>query len=337
MKAVRLSEPGGTLAVVDIPVPEPGPGEVRVRIEASGVCYTDIHIADGEWREVDGLVARPVVLGHEGAGVVEALGEGVTSLAIGDRVGVPFLRSACGRCRRCLEGEENVCAAPTAFGMSHDGCHAEAVVAVAAYVVKIPDGLSSEQAAPLCCAGVTVYGAISRAGLRPGDGVAVLGVGGLGHLAIQIAKAFGARVVAVDIDDAKLDLARRLGADECLLATDPQVAQRLSAQACEVVAVTTIAPSAHELAVAAVAPGGTVLLCAVPGGGIQVSAVLAIFKGITFLSQAVGSRQDLVDTFALAASGKLHCEIHTEPLAAAPRVFDDLRNSQVVGRVVLVP
>jgi len=337
MKAVKLSEPRGSLEIVNVEIPEPGPGEVRVKIEASGVCHTDVHLRRGDWKEVAGLVKRPLILGHEGIGVIDSIGADVDRRTIGERVGVAFLRSSCGNCRRCKAGEENVCAAATTVGMSHDGCHAEYVVAVADYVVPVPEGLTSEQAAPLCCAGVTVLGALKRAALSPGDTVAVFGIGGLGHLAVQIAKSMGARVVALDIDEAKLELASALGADDVLKADDPDLIPRLMAMDLEAVVMTTTSHQAHAVAVATVSPGGKVLLLAVPGEPVPLSAVLAVFKGVALLGQAVGSRRDLIDTFELAASGKLRCEVHTRPLEALPEVLEDLAAARVVGRVVLTP
>ncbi len=337
MKALRLAEPRGAVEIVDVEIPQPGPGEIRVRIQASGLCYTDVHLADGDWREVDALVRRPVVLGHEGVGIVEALGEGVTSPAIGQRVGVPFLRSTCGTCGHCEAGRENVCASATAVGMSHDGCHAEFVLADAAYVVPVPDALSSEQAAPLCCAGMTVVGALNQVSIEPGMRVAVLGVGGLGHLAVQAARARGAEVVAVDIDDSKLALAKEHGAAQMLRADDPETVKTLLANPCPVVVVTSVAAEANELATLAVAYGGDVLLCAVPSDAIRISAVLAVFKGVTYHAQAVATRKDLADTFDMAARGELHCEVQSLPLEAAPQALADLRAGKIRGRVVFTP
>ena len=198
MKAVKLSAPNGRVSLADVEVPTPGQGEVLIKVEASGLCYTDVHLCDGDWAVVDGLVKRDLTLGHEGVGVIEAVGPGVVDRTVGQRVAVAFLRSACGRCKQCRRGEENLCPNATVVGMSHDGLHAEYATAVADFVVPVPDGLRPAEVAPLACAGMSVLGGLRNAGVGIGTVFGVIGVGGQGHLAIQLAKTMGATVVAIE-------------------------------------------------------------------------------------------------------------------------------------------
>ena len=204
MRAAVVPGFGQPLIIEDRPVPEPGPGQVVVRMEASGLCHTDIHAASGDW-PVKPTV--PFIPGHEGVGIVTALGAGVTSPAVGTRVAVPWLGYACGTCRYCLTGWETLCEAQRNTGYSVDGCYAEYFLAEAAFATPVPVGIDPRAAAPLTCAGVTTYKAVKVGNVRPGDLVLVSGIGGLGHLALQYAKIFGGTVAAVDITDEKLALA----------------------------------------------------------------------------------------------------------------------------------
>lgn len=337
MKAIKLSAPRGKVTVAEVAVPVPGPGEILIKVEASGLCYTDVHLCDGDWEIVENLVKHDLTLGHEAVGIVASLGEGVSNRSVGQRVAAPFLRSTCGECKQCRRGEENHCPNATVLGMSHDGSHAEYVLAMADFVVPVPDGVTPEQAAPLACAGMTVLGGLKKANVGIGTVFGVIGVGGQGHLAIQLAKAMGARVVAMDIDPAKLDLANALGADQTFDVTQPEAIEQLTALGMDVVMVTAPSHDAHRLALAVVAYGGTISLCAVPGGETPISMTLCGFKGLKLLSQAVATRQDLADILDLAASGKVSCEVTTRSLDAGPESINALRNGEVVGRVVFVP
>jgi len=223
MRASVVTSFDQPLEIREIPVPEPGPGQVLVRIEASGLCHTDIHAAHGDWPVKPSLPFTP---GHEGVGIVDKVGSGVTEHAVGDRVALPWLGSACGTCHYCVSGWETLCEAQQNTGYSIDGGHAEFAVASARYAVKVPDGVDPVEAAPLTCAGVTTYKAVKVAGVRPGDRVGIFGIGGLGHLAQQYAQIFGGQTVAVDVTDEKLQLAAALGASDVVNAatTDPVAA-----------------------------------------------------------------------------------------------------------------
>ena len=337
MKAVQLSEPAGALQLVDIDRPSPGPGEILIKVEASGVCYTDVHLADGDWAEADPLIKRDLTLGHEGIGIIEELGAGVSNRSVGDRVAAPFIRTTCGNCRQCRCGEENHCPNVTVLGLSHDGSHAEFVVAHSDFVVAVPDRVSPTEAAPLACAGMSVLGALRRAEVSIGQSIGIIGIGGQGHLAVQVAKLMGATVVAIDIDDKKLELARNLGADHCVNVTDSDAVPKLIEMGMEVVMITAPSHEAHQLALGIVCNGGTLSLCAVPAGETPISMTQCAFKGVKLLAQAVATRQDLADILDLAAAGSVRCEIQTRPLSSGPQTIADLRSGKIVGRVVLVP
>lgn len=211
MKAAVVKKFKEKLELQDVPKPKPGHKEILVHIQACGVCHTDLHAAHGDWPVKPKL---PLIPGHEGVGIIEEIGEGVTHLKVGDRVGIPWLYSACGHCEYCLTGRETLCLDQQNSGYSVDGGYAEYCVAAADYVVKVPDNLSFIEAAPLFCAGVTTYKALKVSGVKPGEWVAIFGVGGLGHLGVQYAKVMGMNVVAIDTSDEKMELAKQLGADK---------------------------------------------------------------------------------------------------------------------------
>ncbi|MEM7411384.1 MAG: alcohol dehydrogenase catalytic domain-containing protein [Myxococcota bacterium] len=337
MKALKLSAPRGAVSLEDVAKPTPGAGEVLIQVEASGLCYTDVHLCDGDWALVEDVMKRDLTLGHEAIGVIEAIGPGVTERTVGERVAAPFLRAACGTCKQCRRGEENHCPGATTLGMTHDGSHAEYVVAVADFVVPVPDGVAPEQAAPLACAGMSVLGALRNAGVGVGTGLGVIGVGGQGHFAIQLGKAMGATVVAMDLDPEKVELATKLGADRALCVSDAALLPELMGLGLDVVVVTAPSHEAHALALAVAGHGGTISLCAVPGGETPISMTACAFKGLKLLTQAVATRQELTDILELAAQGKIESHVETRPLERGPEAIAQLRDRGVVGRIVLVP
>ena len=265
MKAVKLSEPKGVVTIQEVDKPTPSDGEILVKMQASGLCYTDVHICDGDWGILDGNIKRDLTLGHEAIGMIEAVGPGVDGLQVGDRVAAPFLRSSCGKCKQCRRGEENHCPNATALGMSHDGSHADYLIAVAEYVVPVPPGLSSHEAAPLACAGLTVFSALRKCGVGVGTKLGVIGIGGQGHYAIQLAKVMGASVYAMDVDPEKIALATKLGAENGYIVSDDAIVPELAAIDMDVVMVTAPSHDAHRLAIGIVSYGGIISLCAVPG------------------------------------------------------------------------
>src|SRR5579859_2099907 len=223
MKAAVLHKAGAPLVIEEIDKPQAGPGEILIQVKACGVCHTDVHLAAGEWR----LPKLPLVLGHEAVGIVEAVGAGVKTFKSGDRAGIPWIYSTCGECEFCASDREPLCPAIVVTGFMVDGGFAEFVKVPASHAVAVPPELSFADAAPLYCAGLTSYRALKISGARVGETVAIWGVGGLGHYAVQIARAMGTRVVAVDLDPAKLDLARELGAEVLVNASEQDPAKAI--------------------------------------------------------------------------------------------------------------
>jgi alcohol dehydrogenase, propanol-preferring len=332
MKAAVLHKPGAPLEIEEIPIPEPGPGEILIRVKACGVCHTDLHLAAGEWR----LSKLPLVLGHEAVGIVEKTGEGVSNFKAGDRAGIPWIFRTCGACEFCASDREALCPAIVVTGFMVDGGFAEFVKVPASHAVATPAEVSFVDAAPIYCAGLTPYRALKSSGARVGDTVAVWGVGGLGHYGVQIAKAMGARVVAVDIAAEKLDLARRLGADEVVDAarTDPAKAIKALGGA-HVVLNLSPNPETVTQAFGALRRGGTLMLVGLPQGNFTLPILGSVAKGIRILTSAVGSRQDLREVLALAAAGKIKSVVETCRLEEINQVFERMRQGKISGRVVV--
>jgi propanol-preferring alcohol dehydrogenase len=324
------------LEIKDIPVPEPGPGQVLVRIEASGLCHTDIHAARGDWPVKPTVPFTP---GHEGVGIVERVGAGVTSPAVGDRVAIPWLGWACGTCHYCVSGWETLCEAQRNTGYSIDGAHAEYAVAAARYVVRVPDGVDPLVAAPLTCAGVTTYKAVKVAGVRPGERVAIFGIGGLGHLAQQYAQIFGAETVAVDVTEEKLRLAASLGAAELVnaAATDP-VAAIQSLGGADVAVVLAAEPKVLEQAHASLRRGGRLVLVSLPKeNAMRLPIFETVLKGISVIGSIVGTRDDLAEVFKLHAAGRTKVIYEVRKLDEINAAIDDVLASRVPARLVLRP
>jgi alcohol dehydrogenase, propanol-preferring len=334
MKAAVVHGFHEPLAIEELPIPTPGAGQVLVRVIASGVCHTDVHAADGDWPIKPQL---PFVPGHEGVGYVAALGSGVTLLKEGDRVGVPWLHSACGTCDYCLTGWETLCPKQQNTGYSVDGGYAEYVLAPAAHVGRLPDRLDFIAAAPILCAGVTTYKGLKETAARPGEWVVISGIGGLGHVAIQYARAMGLHVAAVDVADEKLTLARELGAEIVVNAqhVDPaDELQRLIGGAHGVL-ITAVSPSAFRQGIGMLRRGGTCALIGLPPGEFPVPIFDIVLKRLTIRGSIVGTRKDLQEALQFAAEGKVRATIEAQPLEAINTVLDRLRRGAVQGRVVL--
>ena len=338
MKAAVLHNFKTPLAIEDVARPIPGPDEVLIEMEACGVCHSDLHVADGDWPQLAKIVKKPLILGHEIAGRVVEKGEAVNDHQIGDRVGVPWIFWSCGECEMCREGNENLCAKQQITGVSVDGGYAEFVKAPARHATKIPDALSSVDAAPLFCAGVTVYRALKKAQLQPGQRLAVFGVGGLGHLAVQIGVGLGAEVTAVDVSDEKLAYAKSLGAANALNSTAVDVGRDFRKRGgAHAVLVTSAAKAAYDAAVPCVRPTGILLVVGLPAESLCFSPIAMAGTEIRVQASAVGTRQDLREVLDLAAAGKVSCQVTSRPLADANAVLEDLRRGRIAGRVVLTP
>jgi len=335
MKAAVVREFGKPLTIEDVPIPAPGAGEVLVRIRASGVCHTDLHAADGDWPVKP---TPPFIPGHEGAGIVAAVGAGVRSLKEGDPVGIAWLHDACGACEYCITGWETLCGSQHDSGYSVNGTFAEYAIGSAAYVARLPERVDFAAMAPILCAGVTTYKGIKETEAKPGEWIAISGIGGLGHVAIQYARAMGLQVVALDVTEEKLALARKLGADIAINAKLPDAAEQvveLTGGGAHGVLVTAVSPPAFAQALRYVRRKGTVSLVGLPPGDFATPIFDVVLKRITVRGSIVGTRKDLAEAVEFASQGKVRAHIHTAKLEDINRVFADLKAGQVDGRVVL--
>jgi propanol-preferring alcohol dehydrogenase len=335
MKAAVVRAFGKPLTIEAIPVPTPGPGEVLIKIVASGVCHTDLHAADGDWPVKPKL---PFVPGHEGAGIVAAIGPAVTHVKEGDPVGVAWLHDACATCEYCVTGWETLCEAQHNSGYSVDGAFAEYAIGSAAYVARLPDRPDFMAMAPILCAGVTTYKGIKETDTKPGQWLAISGLGGLGHLAVQYAKAMGLHVAALDVTDDKLALARSLGAEVTVSAKAPDAAQHVRQQTgggAHGVLVTAVSPAAFGQALQMVRRKGTVTLVGLPPGDFPTPIFDVVLKRITVRGSIVGTRADLAEAIAFAAEAKVRAHVREARLDEINRVLSELKAGQIEGRVVL--
>ena len=334
MKAAVLREVGKPLQIEQVQISKPGPHEVLIRTAAAGLCHSDLHFMQGSYPH-----PLPAVLGHESAGVVEQIGSEVRTVKVGDHV-ITCLSAFCGHCEFCLAGMETICKQAEATGYTKPGGYAEYLVAPAAFVGRLPQGTDPYAMAPILCAGVTTYRGLKRTGARPGQWVAVVGIGGLGHIAIQYARAMGLRVAAVDVSEEKLALAKSLGAELTVngAETDPAAALQEKIGGTHAAVVTAVAPRAFEQAVLMLRPGGTVAYIGLPGGKADEirASISAIVNGeLSVRGSNVGTRQDLDEAVAFAARGLVKATIRTVALEEINDVLDEMRKGRIVGRVVL--
>ena len=335
MKAAVVRAFGAPLAIEDIPIPTPGPGEVLVKIVASGVCHTDLHAAEGDWPVKPAL---PFIPGHEGAGIVAALGPGVTGLKEGDPVGLAWLHDACGTCEYCVTGWETLCESQHNSGYGVNGSFAEYAIGSAAYVGRLPATPDFAALAPILCAGVTTYKGIKETEARPGEWIVISGVGGLGHVAIQYARAMGLHVAAIDVSEEKLALARNLGAEIAVDARQPDAVDlvlKSTGGGAHGVLVTAVSVPAFGQALRMVRRKGTVSLVGLPPGDFPTPIFDVVLKRITVRGSIVGTRGDLREALAFAAEGKVKAHIHRARLADVNDVFEALKTGRVDGRMVL--
>lgn len=334
MKAAVIHEFGQPLVIEDVPVPTPGDSQILVKVVACGVCHTDLHAANGDWPVKPQL---PLIPGHEAIGYVVALGTGVKNVAVGDIVGAPWLYSACGCCEFCITGWETLCEEQKNGGYSVNGGFAEYVVADSRYIAHFPKGINFAEMAPIICAGVTVYKGLKETEVRPGEWVAVSGVGGLGHLAVQYAKAMGMHVAAVDIADDKLALAKQLGAQLTVnaLNENPGVVLKKATGGMHGVLVTAVSPIAFEQGIGMLRRKGTIALNGLPKGSFDLPIFETVLNRYTVRGSIVGTRKDMQEAIAFAVEGKVKADIHTAKLEDINKIFDDMRKGDVTGRVVL--
>ncbi|MEO1871400.1 alcohol dehydrogenase AdhP [Cobetia amphilecti] len=334
MKAAVVREFGAPLVIEEVAVPRPGRGEILVEIAASGVCHTDLHAAHGDWPVKPN---PPFIPGHEGVGTIAAVGEGVTHVKEGDRVGVPWLYSACGHCEHCLGGWETLCESQQNTGYSVNGGFAQFTLADAGYVGRLPDSVGFVEIAPVLCAGVTVYKGLKMTDTRPGQWVVISGIGGLGHMAVQYARAMGLNVAAVDVDDAKLELARRLGATVTVNAMkeDPASVIKREIGGAHGALVTAVSPKAFDQAQNMLRRGGTLVLNGLPPGDFPLPIFSTVLNGITVRGSIVGTRQDLQEALDFAAEGKVAATVQTGKLEDINDIFGRMIDGKIEGRIVL--
>jgi propanol-preferring alcohol dehydrogenase len=335
MKAAVVTSFDAPLALEERPVPTPAAGQVVVQIEASGLCHTDIHAAHGDWPVKP---TPPFVPGHEGVGIITAVGADVTQRSVGERVAIAWLGHACGHCDHCISGWETLCEQQRNSGYSVDGAFAEYAVADADYVVPVPAEVSAFDAAPLTCAGVTTYKAIKVASIVPGERVAIFGVGGLGHLAVQYARLVGAEVIAVDLTEEKLQLARELGADHTVNAatTDP-VSAIADLGGADVAVALAVTPKAFEQAFASLRRGGRLVCVALPpesDGPMHLPIFETVLKGISVIGSIVGTRQDLAEVFRLHALGRTRVVAESRKLDEVNDAIEDVLHARTAARLV---
>jgi alcohol dehydrogenase, propanol-preferring len=336
MQAAVLQEFGSALEVQEVDRPPVGPGDVLIQVEACGVCHSDLHVTDGDQPPLKAITKPRLIPGHEVVGRVVERGAEVTQPAIGDRVGVAWLHATCGECAPCREGRENLCRKAVITGVMVDGGYADFMVARASHALRVPDAISAEQAAPLFCAGLTVYRALKNAQVGPGQKVAIFGVGGLGHLAVQIARAWGADVIALDLDPHKLELARQLGAAQVLNAGKADDIKALRKQGgVHVAVVTSAAKAAYDTAFKCLRPAGTLSVVGLPSEPLTFPALSLVGIEARVIGSSVGTRDDMRAVLDLAAAGQLRCLIETQPLSQVNAVFERMRRGEINGRVVL--
>jgi len=334
MQAAVVKEFGKNLTVEDVPVPKPGPGQALVKLISSGVCHTDLHAAEGDWPVKP---SPPFIPGHEGVGEVVAVGDGVKNLNVGDLVGNAWLWSACGSCQYCRTGWETLCEQQQNAGYSVDGSFGQYMLVDARFAVRIPEGADPVEISPVLCAGVTVYKGLKMTEARPGQWVVISGIGGLGHIAVQYAKAMGLRVAAVDVADDKLALATTFGAELVVNASveDPaEVIQRETGGAHGVL-VTAVHPSAFAQAIHMTRRGGTIVFNGLPAGDFPASIFEIVLKGLTVRGSIVGTRQDMEEALDFYARGQIHPRVATRELHEINDVFDEMKQGKIDGRVVI--
>ncbi len=340
MKAAVQERPQAPLVLKDLPAPAVGPREALVRVRACGVCHTDLHLAEGLFKTF-GYDPFPLVPGHEIAGIVEDVGREVTHLQPGDRVTVYWWHS-CGRCRCCLAGQEESCleglAKMQATGLTRNGGYAEYVSVPADCLVPLPAEIEFADAAPFSCAGLTVYAGLKNAGLRPGQRAAMLGIGGLGHLGLQIARAMGAEVIALTSSASKQEIARQLGAHHVLPATGREFGKRLRELGGADVAVsTTMDFQAIRDVMDGLAPQGTLVLASLTAGRLPIDPRSFILAQQRVMGTFLGSRLELQELLRLAVLHRIRPVLEKYPLEQVNEVHQRLRDNQVQLRAVLEP
>ncbi|MBA6396695.1 alcohol dehydrogenase AdhP [Colwellia sp. BRX10-4] len=334
MKAAVIHQFKDKLEIKQLDKPTISSHEVLVKVHACGVCHTDLHACHGDWPVKPKM---PLVPGHEGVGEIVEVGEQVKHFNLGDRLGIPWLYSACGYCDYCLSGNENLCLLQQNAGYSVDGSYAEYCKADGNYVVKIPDEISYVDAAPLFCAGVTTYKALKVSTAKPGEWVAIFGIDGLGHLAVQYAVAMGLNVIAIDTGTEKLKLAKDLGASFCLDFKSDDVVARVLAETGGVHAsiCTAVSKSGFEQSYQVIRRGGKCVLVGLPAEDMPLPIFDTVLNGVSVVGSIVDTRKDLVECLDFAARGKVKAITIEKSLEDINDIFEDMINGEITGRVVM--
>ena len=334
MLAAVVEAFGKPLALTQLDIPSPGPGQILVKTEACGVCHTDLHAANGDWPIKP---TPPFIPGHEGVGFVSGVGKNVTTVKEGDRVGIVWLYSACGQCVDCLAGQESCCSKAEFGGYTKNGGYAEYAIADPNYVAHLPKNVGFLEVAPIVCAGVTVYKGLKSTNAKPGDWVVISGIGGLGHLAVQYAKAMGFHVAAVDVSDEKLALARSLGAKLTVNAKKQDPAAYFQKEIGGANAVLVTAPSlpAFAQAIGMARPRATIALNGLPPGSFPLPIFEVVLKALTVRGSIVGTRLDLAEALSFAGEGLVHATVAAEKLEDINDIFKRMHAGAIDGRIVL--
>ena len=334
MKAAVVHELGKPLAIEEVPVPQPREDQILVRLAATGICHTDQHAANGDWPVKP---KPPFIPGHEGVGTVVSMGRSVRNVKEGDRVGIPWLHTACGYCAHCRTGWETLCGSQLNSGYSINGSFAEYALADPTYVGRLPGNLEWGPAAPILCAGVTVYKGLKETEVKPGEWVVISGIGGLGHMAVQYARAMGMHVAAVDVHPEKLALAKSLGAEIVLDATSVDVANEMQrlVDGAHGALVTAVSPKAFEQAFDMLRSRGTMALVGLPPGKMSLPIFNMVLKRITVRGSIVGTRQDLEEALAFAGTGAVSVHFSWDKLENINDIFARMTDGRIDGRIVV--
>ncbi|SDR84532.1 alcohol dehydrogenase, propanol-preferring [Brevibacterium sandarakinum] len=334
MKAAVVEGFGQDLVVGDNEIPEPGPGQALVKLIASGVCHTDLHAAHGDWPVKPKV---PLIPGHEGVGTVEKVGPDVTDVKVGQMIGNAWLWSACGTCEHCRQGWETLCEQQVNGGYGIDGSFGEYMLVDTKFAAIIPEGSDPYEIAPVLCAGVTVYKGLKRTEVKPGQWVVISGIGGLGHIAVQYAVAMGMRVIAVDVADDKLALAKKHGAEITVnaFAEEPADIIQEKVGGSHGVLVTAVHPKAFGQAISMTRRGGTIVFNGLPPGEFPAPIFDIVLKGLTIRGSIVGTRQDMVEALEFYAAGKIHPTYSKRPLEDINAVLEEMIHGKIDGRVVI--
>jgi len=334
MKAAVVRELGKPLAIEEVPVPQPRDDQILVRLAATGICHTDLHAANGDWPVKP---KPPFIPGHEGVGTVVSMGRSVRNVKEGDRVGIPWLHTACGYCAHCRTGWETLCGSQLNSGYSINGSFAEYALADPTYVGRLPGNLEWGPAAPILCAGVTVYKGLKETEVKPGEWVVISGIGGLGHMAVQYARAMGMRVAAVDVHPDKLALAKSLGAEIVLDATNVDVANEMQRRVdgAHGALVTAVSPKAFEQAFDMLRSRGTMALVGLPPGKMSLPIFNMVLKRMTVRGSIVGTRQDLEEALAFAGTGAVSVHFSWDKLENINDIFARMTDGRIDGRIVV--